>query len=206
GRGVVAGVPVRAGQAPTRGAVLDASPGPAALEMAVFLAGQVDGAERGRGEGGEHTRVGGDTLGDALAARQPGADELVGVGAVHLRTRRAAGGATALTRNRQHPAGFMDGGIAMQQFPGGAIDVIDATAQQDRLNTPACLPGVASGEGKDGQRWCSSRRALAGGGRAEADLWPGAEVSDVMISGAMPRLAGPGCLPLRRYWCVALAP
>jgi hypothetical protein len=25
----------------------------------------------------------------------------------------------------------------------------------------------------------------------------------VMISGAMPRLAWPGCLPLRRYWYVA---
>jgi hypothetical protein len=32
-------------------------------------------------------------------------------------------------------------------------------------------------------------------------MWPGAEVSDVMISGAMPRLAWPGCLPLRCYWC-----
>ena len=40
----------------------------AAQEPAVFLPGQVDRAEGGRGEGGEHAWVGGDTLGDALAA------------------------------------------------------------------------------------------------------------------------------------------
>jgi len=83
----------------------------------------------------------------------------------------------------------VDGRVAVQQFPGGAVDVIDAAAQQDRLDAPACLPDAPSGEGNDGQRWCSSRRALAGGGRAEADLWRGAEVKCVMISGAMPRLA-----------------
>src|SRR6185437_9069149 len=44
----------------------------------------VDGAEGGGGEGGEDGRVGGDVLGDALAANQAGADELVGVAAVGL--------------------------------------------------------------------------------------------------------------------------
>jgi hypothetical protein len=65
----------------------------------------------------------------------------------------------------------VDSRIAVQQFPGGAVDVIDAAVQQDGLDAPACLPERASGEGKGGQRWYSSRRALAGGGgRAEADL------------------------------------
>jgi hypothetical protein len=64
---------------------LDAPTRTAALEMAVFLAGQVDRAEGGRGQGGEHARVASDRFGDALATGQPGVDELVGVGAVHLR-------------------------------------------------------------------------------------------------------------------------
>jgi hypothetical protein len=167
------------------GADLDASPGPAALESAVFLAGQVDGAEGRRGEGGEHARVGGDRVGDALAAREPGADELVGVGAVHLCTRWAEGGAAGLAGNRQHPAGFVDGRIAVQQFPGGAVDVIDAAAQQDGLDAPACLPDGTSGEGKDGQGgaplvgWTSGGRPVARSGSLRC----------VMISGAMPRLA-----------------
>jgi hypothetical protein len=172
---IVAGVPVRAGQAPAMRADLAAPPGMAALELAVFLPVEMDWPERGRGQGGEHARVAGDAAGDALAARQPGADQLVGVGAVHLRARWAARSAAGLARDRQHPAGLVDGRITVQQFPGGAVDVIDAPAQQDGLDAPSRRPDGASGEGKDGHRWCSSRR----GGRAEADLWPGAEVSDV---------------------------
>jgi hypothetical protein len=114
--------------------------------------------------------VGGDAVGDAFAAGQPGADELVGIGAVDLGARWAAGGAAGLARDRQDSIGFVDGRIAVQQFPGGAVDVIDAAAQQDGLDAPARLPGGASGEWEGGQ-WFSSRRALAGGGgRAEADL------------------------------------
>jgi hypothetical protein len=40
--------------------------------------------------------------------------------------------------------------------------VIDTAAQQDGLGAPACLPDAASGEGNDGQRWCSSRRGPCG--------------------------------------------
>jgi DNA-binding SARP family transcriptional activator len=39
---------------------------------------------------------------------------LVGVGAVHLRARWAAGGAAGLTRNRKDATGFVDGRIAVQ--------------------------------------------------------------------------------------------
>jgi hypothetical protein len=42
----------------------------------------VDRAERRRGQGGEHARVRGDGLGDALAAGESGADELAGVALV----------------------------------------------------------------------------------------------------------------------------
>jgi hypothetical protein len=72
--------------------------------------------------------VGGDTFGDTLAARQPGADELIGVGAVHLGAWWTAGGAAGLARDRQDSIGLVDGRIAVQQFPGGAVDVIDAAA------------------------------------------------------------------------------
>jgi hypothetical protein len=62
----------------------------------VFLAAGVDRTEGGCGEGGEDARVGGDGVRDALAAGQPGPDELVGVGAVDLGAWRAAGGAAGL--------------------------------------------------------------------------------------------------------------
>jgi hypothetical protein len=39
--------------------------------------------------------------GDALAAGQPGADELIGVGAINLGAGRAAGGAAGLAGDRQ---------------------------------------------------------------------------------------------------------
>jgi hypothetical protein len=168
--------------------------GTTALELAIFHPGQVDRAERGCGQGGEHARMAGDRGRDALAARETGADELVGVGAVHLRTRWAAGGAAGLARHRQHPAGLVDRRIPVQQFPGGTVDLVNAAAQQDRLDAPACLPDRAIGEGKGGHG-CAP---LAGGGRVEADRWPGADVPGVMIGGAMPRLAWSVCLPLRR--------
>src|SRR5262249_32467546 len=45
-------------------------------------AARVDRPEGGGGEGGEHARVAGDRIGDALAAGQPGADQLPGVALV----------------------------------------------------------------------------------------------------------------------------
>src|SRR5438045_1695701 len=45
----------------------------------------VDLAERGGGEGGKHRRMCGDVFGDAFAADQPGAHDLVGVALVALR-------------------------------------------------------------------------------------------------------------------------
>src|SRR6266487_445631 len=113
--------------------------------------------------------MGGDGGGDSLAAAQPGADELVGVGPVDLGTGRTLGGAAGLARNRQDSTGLVEGGVAVQEFPGGAVDVIDAATQQNRLQAPARVPSGARGNGGSGQRRYSSRRALAGGGgRAEA--------------------------------------
>ena len=145
------------------------SAGTAAEDLAVFLAVNVDRAEGWRGQRGEHARMSGDGIGNAFAAAQPGADELVGVSPVDLGTGRTLGGAASLARDGQGPAGLVDGGVAVQQFPGGAVNVIDAATQQNRLLAPARVPGGARRDRGSGQRRYSSRRALAdGGGRAEA--------------------------------------
>jgi hypothetical protein len=103
----------------------------ASNDQAVLLPAGVDRAERGCGEGGEDARVSGDGGRDSFAAAQPGADELVGVGAVDLRAWRALGGSAGLAGDRQDAAGLVDGGVAVEQFAGGPVDVINAATQQD---------------------------------------------------------------------------
>src|ERR1022692_2723313 len=131
-------VPVRAGPA--------ASAGTAGQHPAAAFAASMDRAERGGGERSKDARVGGDGSRDAFAAGQPGADELVGVGAVDLGAGQAAGRPAGLAGDGQDAAGLVDGGVAVQEFAGGAIDVVDAAAQQDGLHAPArvtCLgPGI----------------------------------------------------------------
>lgn len=129
----------------------------------------MDGAERRRREGDEHARMVGDLGGHAFAAGQSGADELVGVGPVDLGAGRAAGGAARLAGDWQEPAGLVHGRVAVDQLAGGPVDVIDAATQQHGLQASPGVPDRACWDGDGGQRWYSSRRALAGGGRAEAD-------------------------------------
>jgi hypothetical protein len=107
--------------------------------------------------------MGGDSIGNALAAAQPGADELVGVGPVDLGTGRTLGGAASLARDGQDAAGFVDGVVAVEQSAGGAVDVIDAATQQDWLQASSGVAGGACGDVVGGQRRYSSRRALTGG-------------------------------------------
>jgi hypothetical protein len=89
----------------------------------------VDRAKRWRGKGREHAGVLGDGAGDALAAAQSSANDLVCVSAVDLGAGWALGGAAGLARNGQEAAGLVDGGVAVEQFPGSAVDVIDAATQ-----------------------------------------------------------------------------
>ena len=70
--------------------------------LAAHAAG-VDRAERGGGEGGEHARVRGDRLGDALASGQARADELAGVALVDRRAGRADGFAAVAAREWSTP-------------------------------------------------------------------------------------------------------
>jgi hypothetical protein len=109
----------------------------AGLGVAAWAAGQdglaahlpgVDRAERRRGEGGEHARVRGDGLGDALAARQTGADELAGVALVDGRAGRADFLAAVAARGVQHSPGFDGTVIDRGKLAGSEVDGIDAAA------------------------------------------------------------------------------
>src|SRR5450755_961594 len=104
----------------------------------------MDGAERWRRESDEHARMVDDIGGNALAAGQPGPDELVGVGPVHLGAGLAAGGPSRLAGDRQDAAGFVHGRIAVDQLAGGAVDVIDAATQQHWLQAATGGPDRAS--------------------------------------------------------------
>jgi hypothetical protein len=103
-------------------------------------------AERRCGERDEHARMVGDGLRDALAAAQPSADELVGVLPVDLGTGRTLGCPAGLAGDRQHAAGFVDGGVTVEQFTGGPVNVIDTAAQQNRMQAATRLPGRTCGE------------------------------------------------------------
>ena len=137
--GVVAAVPGEAGG----GAAVLAGDGIAAGVAGLRLAGAaglvgagvladragVDGAEGRGGEGDEHGGVGGDGGGDALAADEPGADELVGVAAVGLGAAGAGGGAAVAARLVDHPVRHADRGDGAQELAGGGVDVADVAAQ-----------------------------------------------------------------------------
>jgi hypothetical protein len=70
----------------------------------------------------------GDGLRDALAAAQPGADHLVDVGVVDVGARRALGGTAGLAGDRQDATRLVDGGVSVQKFASGPIEMVDAAA------------------------------------------------------------------------------
>src|SRR5262249_39989929 len=150
--GVIASVPVWAGQPVAMWAGLATPPGSAAQEPTVSLAVDMDRPERWRGQRSEDAGMAGNGLGDSLAAAQSRADELIGVRPVDLGTGRALGGAAGLARDRQDATGLVDGGVAVQQFAAGPVDVIDAATQQNRLQASPGVAGGAYGDGVGGQR------------------------------------------------------
>ena len=89
----------------------------------------------------------------ALAAREPGADQLVGVGPVGLGAGRADRGAAVPACGVDHPIGSVGSADNAEDFPGGGVDVVDLAAQADR---PRAAPG-GGGLGKPG------RVVIAGG-------------------------------------------
>ena len=121
-----------------------------ALGVAAGSAGQdglaahpagVDRAEGRRGEGGEHARVRGDRLGDALAARQARADELPGVALVDRGAGRADRFAAVPARDVQHSPVLGGGVVDRGELAGGQVDGVDTSAQPDGV-------GAVSGGGE----------------------------------------------------------
>jgi hypothetical protein len=100
--------------------------GPTGQHGLAAQAAGVDRAGRGRGEGGEHARMRGDRVGDALAVGQPGADELPGVALVDGRAARADRFTAVAARNMQHAARLSSGVIDRCGLAGCQVDSVDA--------------------------------------------------------------------------------
>ena len=144
------------------------------LASAPVGAGGVHRPEAGGGEGGEDARVRGDGLRDALAAGQPGADDLPGVVLVDA----GAGGAGVLAAvpagDAQHAAGFAVGVVDDAGLAGGAVDGADPACEADRAGAVAgsgelgfpAVEVVAGGELEDGSGRCP---------RPQAGIGPGGE-------------------------------
>ena len=116
----------------------------------------VDRAERRGGEGDEDGGVGGDGRGDAFAADEPGADELVGVAAVGLGAAGAGGNAAVAAGLVDHPVRHADRGDGAQELAGGRVDVADVAAQPDGAGAGGGVPdviepGVVSGGVQSGE-------------------------------------------------------
>ncbi len=123
-------------------------------------ASPVDRAVRGRGEGGEDAGVGGDLVGDVLAAAQAGGDEVVGVPAVELGAGGAAGGAAVAAADQEVSGGQFLGFQFAQDFAGEGVDLGALAFEPDRLGAAAergQLPYHAEQvlvPGERGQRGC----------------------------------------------------
>ena len=149
------GAAVLAGGGVAAGVAGGGAAGAAGLVGAGVLADRagVDRAERRGGEGDEDGGVGGDGRGDAFAAGQPGADELVGVAAVGLGAAGAGGGAPVPARLVDHAVRHADRGDGAQELAGGRVDVADVAAQPDGAGAgggvpdviePGAVPGVSA--------------------------------------------------------------
>jgi hypothetical protein len=90
----------------------------------------VDRAEGRGGEGREHDRVRGDGIGDALAARQSGAEQVEGVAAVGFGAAGAGGSAAVAAGLVDRPVGQVVGADRAGYLASDLVDVADVTAQQ----------------------------------------------------------------------------
>ncbi len=107
-------------------------------EAPLGLAG-VHAAEAGGGEGHEQPRMVGHGVGDALAALQPGREELVGVGPVGGGTGQAAGFPAGAAGLQQHPIRFPVAVVDGADLAGLAVGLVDPAGQADRVVAVAGL-------------------------------------------------------------------
>jgi hypothetical protein len=120
----------------------------AAGSLAVGMAGQhqpafglpgVDPPEAGGGEGDEQPWMPGHGLGDALAALEPGGEELVGISPVGGRTRRAAGLPPGAARLQQHPVRLPLTVVDGADLARPLVGVLDPAGQADGVVAVAGL-------------------------------------------------------------------
>nr|WP_246090102.1 hypothetical protein [Nonomuraea deserti] len=134
---IVGAVPVGAGHDPPVRADLGVAASVAGQYLAVPLPPRVDRSKRRRGKSHEQAWVSADRFRHALAADQPGPDELVRVGSVDLGAGRAAGDPPGFARHAKDAVGFGSGGVAVQESAGGAVVVVDFAVQVDGLAAAA---------------------------------------------------------------------
>ena len=106
-------------------------PAPAAALVGAGVLADGAGVDRAEGRGGErgkHGGVGGDISGDALAADEPGTDEMVGVAAVSLGAAGAGGDAAVAAGLVDHAVRHSQGGDGTKEFTSGGVDVTDVAA------------------------------------------------------------------------------
>ncbi len=129
----------------------------------------VDRPEGRGGEGRENGRVGGDTFGDAFAADQPGADDVVGVAAVGLGAGRARGQAAVAAGLVDHAIRHVPGGDRAEELAGAQVDGAEVPGQPDRVGASGRWPDVIKpGEvpvTATGERTVGSEERRAAGGR-----------------------------------------
>src|SRR5262249_62238787 len=99
-------------------------------------------AERGWGEGCEHGWVGGDGVGDAFAANQARADQVVGVASVSLGTGGADRVPAVPARFVDDLVGHVAGGDRAEQFPGRQINGAQDAVEADRGGASRSGPDV----------------------------------------------------------------
>ena len=152
----------------------------------------VDGAEGRGGEGGEHDRVAGDRIGDALAACEPGADEVEGVAAVGLGAAGAAGGAAVAAGLVDGLVGQVVGADGAGYLAGRGVDVADVAAQQDGagaggggpdVREPGVVGVAPDGRGGEGDVF---EAGVGGGGGADG----GGLGDEPAVAGAVERGGG----------------
>ena len=196
------GAAVFAGGGVAAGVAGAGAAGAAGLAGAGVLADRagVDRAERRGGKGDEDGGVGGHGRGDAFAAGEPGADELVGVTPVGLGAARAGGGTPVAARLVDHAVRHADRGDGAQELAGGRVDVLDVAAQPDGAGTGGGVPdviepGTVPGGVQPGEDSFISELKVDYAGRAAAGLPVIVFHPANARSGVRPRardLAGPG--------------
>jgi len=99
----------------------------------------------GRGsQGREHARMPGHRLRDALAAGEPGEDQLAGVLLVDPRAGQTHTFAAVAARHQQHTARLGDGVVHEPPLSGGQIDGVEAAFEPDRPGAATTASGFAS--------------------------------------------------------------